>query len=146
MSIKITSFIILLFMQISAYANITSDKVRKYVSTSGGVENVLKNIADEATKSFPQKIDSETEVFAVTVSSNQINFNNRLINLNKSDISDSLLLSAKKTMIQSNTNLVCSSPISKVLINEFGAVYSYSLYSKSHEYLFQYKVSQSEPK
>ena len=146
MSVKKTILFILLLTQVNAYANMSPERVRKYVASSGGVENVLKNMADEAANNLPQKIDTETETFAVTVFSNQINFNNRLINLNKSDISDSLMVSAKKTMVQSNTNFVCSSPVSKVLINEFGAIYSYSLYSKSNEYLFQYKISKNECK
>ena len=103
-------------------------------------------MANELTKNLPQKVDSETEIFSVTVLSNQINYNSKLINIRKMDISDSLMLSAKNSMIQSNTNLVCSSPISKILINEFGAVYSYSLYSKLNEYLFQYKISKNECK
>ena len=126
----------------AANAAHTPEQIWSYIKSVGGVDNALKDIASKGAKNLPQKIDSETEVFSVSTLHNEIHFNSRLINYEKSEISD--IKKLKRIVHKQNINYLCSSPVAKVLIKEANVKYTYSYYSKTYEFVFDYTVGKSQ--
>ena len=129
---------IIIFISELAHSAPNKARVEAYIKSVGGIENALKAIERGMSKTLPRIIDSETEVFSVVAFPMSIRYSNRLYNYEKSDIPDINYL--RNTAFNKNAKYLCSSPVSKIYIKDKNVKYTYTFYSKSREFLFDYTV------
>ena len=120
----------------------SSDKLWKSIKSNGGIVVFLKKMATLTAKNLPQRLDAETEVFSVSSVNRVLSFNIRAMNLEKNEIED--IMSLKRAAISKSVNLLCSSPVAKVVINKADASYEYRFHSKSYEMIFKYVINKDD--
>ena len=137
-------FTILSFFFDKSYAanptQYTPEQIRLSIKQSGGHEQFIKSLANNAAKVSGQMIDAHTEIIGAIANEKTIVYYSRLVNLEASEIKD---VSNLRTRVASiNSKAICSAPIASILINEHKAEYRYMVYSKSRAYLFSYAFNQ----
>ncbi len=86
-------------------------------------------------------VDAETELVSISVVGMSLNAVYRLPDATKADIQN--LTDARVAVAQKSASKVCVAPFASILINEFGATYTYAYYSKNKEYLFDLKLDRT---
>jgi len=112
--------------------------VRRAVNQLGGVDKFLNKLSDTMAKNLPQQLDKDTRFVSVLSNGNTINFLHMITNVkSKKDILDKDFIS---TFIKFQTNKICTSSVSKILVNEFDATYHYQYVSSTGEEIFVFDV------
>jgi hypothetical protein len=125
----------MLFIPLNVHAT-TPEELRAAIQKAGGPEGIIADAAKAAARLAPRQIDSETEMTAAVGTHRRLVYYTRLLNYEKSEISDIASLQIK--FFRQNAQAVCSAPLASILIGEYGVEYKYMVYSKSREYLFSY--------
>ena len=127
----------LLLLTVNALAFEDSD-VRKAIKQVGGVEKFVKQMAETMAKNTPQQLDKETSLISVLSNGDTINLTH-LVSSQKSKeiIQDKKLVEYFKNF---QTEKLCSSQVSKILIIEFGVTYHYQYVSPKGSNLFVFDV------
>lgn len=133
---RFISFLFILVISASVQAA-TPEEVRRAVKAAGGVEPLLKKIAEKTASTLPMKLNQNVEVSMVISTGKNIRYQNRLLIVeNRAAVYD---MNALKS---ANINYaVCSSPETSVLIKEYGAQFTYVVLSRNSEYLFEYALN-----
>lgn len=134
-TLKKTVYIALLFSSISSFASPTAAEIRSEVKRVGGVNNFLKILSRNTAKELPYDLNRNLTVVTVVALENKIQYTNKLVNIRKQDIQDI------GTFAKENINYMgCNTPVMKILINEFGAKYTYINIDKDNKFLFRYTL------
>jgi hypothetical protein len=118
----------------------TPAQIRQSIKAAGGAEPFMRRLAESSARLFPRLLDSETEGLMAVQQGRSLVYQVRLVNYSRSEIKSVEQLKSRVTGL--NASAVCSAPIAKILITEYGASYKYMVYSKTKEYLFEYTVDQ----
>jgi hypothetical protein len=136
---KSSSFLTFIFsiFALNAYA-LEDNDVRRAVKQVGGVEAFIKTVSETMAKNTPQQLDKDTQLISVLANGSTINLLHVATNMKaKQEILDKNFI---PNLIKFQTNKLCTSPVSKVLINEFDATYHYQYIGNTGENLFTFSV------
>ncbi len=133
---KLIYAIVLCFGIFSNVSAITESEARQTINNLGGLEKFLKEVAKTLALNAPQTLDSETKIISVFSNGNTLNLTHELINVRRKDQIHNL----KQKIIDFQSKKICTSPVSKVAIQEFNAVYHYLYLGGGGAYLFDFDV------
>lgn len=112
--------------------------VRRAVKQVGGVDAFIKTLSETMAKNTPQQIDKDTRLVSALSNGSTINLLHMLTNVkSKQEILDKDFI---PKFVQFQTNKLCSSAVSKVLIIDFDATYHYQYVGITGENLFAFDV------
>jgi hypothetical protein len=111
--------------------------VRATVIKLGGVEKFLRMMADSQSKNLPQQLNSETQLLSMLATDSTMHLQHQMVKIQSKKEVDSQFI---KNFIKFQTTKVCTSPVSNILINEFGAKYRYYYLSQTGENIFTFDV------
>jgi hypothetical protein len=114
---------------------LSPEQVRAGVARAGGIKAFLASQANRVAAMSGQMIDADTQLMGAAALDSTVVHYIKMVNVERSGID---VGQARDAISKHNAAVVCTAPISKVLISELGAEYRYMVYSKSGEYLFQY--------
>jgi hypothetical protein len=129
-------FTFLIFSGNSIAQNI--DEYRASINSVGGIEKFLLKMEREISKTLPRAKDQYTEFISVSSYGRTISFYTKVKNSTRDQIvNNHSAISETKTQ---SINSLCSLPLSKLIINEYGAVYKYVVLAMDGAYAFEYFV------
>ena len=135
--------LILVFFTLNAIGQCThafdDNDVRSGIKQQGGAEAFLKALSKRYAQNLPQQLDSETWLLSSLATGLQLNLTHRLVSIETTDDLDDP--SAVNTFIKFQSNKLCSSPVSKILINEYGVTYRYQYLGNTGKTLFVFNVN-----
>jgi hypothetical protein len=118
------------------------DEYRASINSAGGIEKFLQKMEREVSKTLPRAKDQFTEFVSVSSYGRTISFYTKIKNATRDQIGNNhSAISETKTQ---SINSLCSLPLSKLIINEYGAVYKYVVLAMDGAYAFEYVVDKSK--
>jgi len=134
------SFAWLLFLfPACVWAEYSQGEVARAIRQAGGLENFLLHIIRQTNKQTPVRLDENFELMMATLPTpRSIGYNTKIQRHTLSDIKNKAAL--KHIMFERSVNVLCTSPVSSVLLGRYGVSYLYNVYSMTGEYVFDYEI------
>jgi hypothetical protein len=116
--------------------------IRASISKLGGVDKFIKTLAESMSKNLPSQLDANTKLISVLPNGNILNFTHVITNVkNQNEITNKSFVN---DFIKFQTNKICTSQVSKIVVTEYGATYHYQYLSVTGENLFVFDVNKSK--
>lgn len=126
---------------VQAAGQYTPEQIRSAIRQAGSPERFLRVVAAKTAAMSGQMFDDQTQITGAVAMGKEMVYQLRLVNYEKKDIPNVVALRQKVASTLSPS--VCTAPIASILINEYGAAFTYMAYSKTREYLFEYSLDRT---
>lgn len=133
----------LLFLVIPGGKAIPPSEVRQTVTQTGGTEKFLKIMVLNMVKDAPVRLDSQTLLISGLALGTSAHLDHQI-----TTVESKWQWKQKKydasSIIDYQTNKVCSGEVLSVMLKEYGVLLNYRYYAKNGDLLFAFEITKKE--